>query len=460
MAGPPKLFNLKHSLLNEMSNLQALMKSDPEKGKEILLLGEALIQHANQGLLRKFIAAATELSRSEGPLLYFLTKGLIDALKRGHLMIASFVLDNGFNLHDPHLPHVLNTVLKDDVVTDNVALIAVQLLQRYQYDFNLQERETYWAPLHYAVQRSFVRTVEHLVAVGADVNVVADKDVMPLNIALQVVANPPVAKSAAAADRDDDSDDKHAATTAAAGLAPHLKKDTLDDDTPELVLAKAVVEVLLKSGAKETWRRGIAVSTLPQNETFSAIGAPRESCSIVAAPSSSSSSAAKAATSASLPPAPPAKANVVRFSSASLAAATPSNDTPATPPSGAFVFSTTATAAADAASAMRTAPSMSGRVSLRSGNRLPFNLYPSDRPPSSEAAPAKPSDSDRDAASPAREDAAAGLSAAQTTTTAAAAATTTTTGTAAGATSASSAASSVFLGESDDGRAFLFSTGD
>jgi hypothetical protein len=63
---------------------------------------------------------------------------------------------------------------------------------------------------------------------------------------LQVVANPPVAKSAAAADRDDDSDDKHAATTAAAGLAPHLKKDTLDDDTPELVLAKAVVEVLLK----------------------------------------------------------------------------------------------------------------------------------------------------------------------------------------------------------------------
>lgn len=138
MAGPPKLFNLKHSLLNEMSNLQALMKSDPDKGKEILLLGEALIQHANQGLLRKFIAAATELSRSEGPLLYFLTKGLIDALKRGHLMIASFVLDNGFNLHDPHLPHVLNTVLKDDVVTDNVALIAVQLLQRYQYDFNLQ----------------------------------------------------------------------------------------------------------------------------------------------------------------------------------------------------------------------------------------------------------------------------------------------------------------------------------
>jgi hypothetical protein len=105
---------------------------------------------------------------------------------------------------------------------------------------------------------------------------------------------------------------------------------------------------------------------------------------------------------------------------------------------------------------VRTAPSTSGRVSLRSGNRLPFNLYPSDRPPSSEAAPAKPSDSDRDAASPAREDAAAGLSAAQTTTAAAA----TTTETAAGATSASSAASSVFLGESDDGRAFLFSTGD
>lgn len=114
----------------------------------------------------------------------------------------------------------------------------------------LQERETYWAPLHYAVQRSFVRTIEHLITVGADVNVVADKDIMPLNIALQIVANPPVAKSSTPANRDDDSDDKHAAPSAAtastAGLPPHLKKDTLDDDTPELVLAKAVVEVLLK----------------------------------------------------------------------------------------------------------------------------------------------------------------------------------------------------------------------
>lgn len=41
------------------------------------------------------------------------------------------------------------------------------------------------------------------------------------------------------------------------------------------------------SGAKETWRRGITVTSLPQNESYSAIGAPRESCNISTAASSS-----------------------------------------------------------------------------------------------------------------------------------------------------------------------------
>lgn len=272
MSAAPKLFVLKNNLLTEMANFQSLMKENGEKGREILLLGDSVMQNATQGQLRKFISSALELSRSpEAPLFYYLTKSLIEALKKGHLMVASFILDNGFNISDLHLPHILNTVIKDTAVTDNVALIVVQFLHRYSFDFNLQvhrllnllfslaclfpsllsyylqEKETYWAPLHYAVQRSLQRTIEALIDLGADVNIVAEKDTMPLNIALQVLQRPALSSTPVVAtidsDRASDSKDK-SATNGAEPASIMTQKESIDDDPVEVLLARSIVELL------------------------------------------------------------------------------------------------------------------------------------------------------------------------------------------------------------------------
>jgi hypothetical protein len=433
MSAAPKLFVLKNNLLTEMANFQSLIKENGEKGREILLLGDSVMQNATQGQLRKFISSALELSRSpEAPLFYFLTKSLIEALKKGHLMVASFILDNGFNINDPHLPHILNTVIKDTAVTDNVALIVVQFLHRYSFDFNLQEKETYWAPLHYAVQRSLQRTIESLIDLGADVNIVAEKDTMPLNIALQVVQRPALSSTPVVAtiDSDNASDSKDKSNTNGVEPASIMtQKESIDDDPVEVLLARSIVELLENRGAKETWRRGITATSLPQNEIYSAIGAPRESCSI----------------SATLPKAPvpsvapgvnnnkvsfsgnmigqntistAGKKTMVRFSGASIesiSAHTNNND--------AFTFST---ASADVASQPHIWKNLKTATQDPSGNRSPLPVPPESEgyvPPETKSSTA------------------AGM-------------------TGSNAFEAESAASAVFLGESDDGNAFLFSTGN
>lgn len=47
----------------------------------------------------------------------------------------------------------------------------------------LQEQKTWLAPLHIAVKRELVDTMHELVNAGADVNIVGEEDVMPLQLA-------------------------------------------------------------------------------------------------------------------------------------------------------------------------------------------------------------------------------------------------------------------------------------
>jgi ankyrin repeat protein len=46
----------------------------------------------------------------------------------------------------------------------------------------LQESDTWFTALHYSAQRGLVATVKSLIEHGADVNAVADNDILPLNI--------------------------------------------------------------------------------------------------------------------------------------------------------------------------------------------------------------------------------------------------------------------------------------
>lgn len=180
------------------------------------------------------------------------------------------------------------------------------------------------------------------------------------------------------------------------------------------------------SGAKETWRRGITATSLPQNEIYSAIGAPRESCSISAAlPKVLIPSVApgvnnnKVSFSGNMITTSTAgKKTMVRFSGASIesnAAHTNNNDV--------FTFST---ASADAAPQSHIWGNVKVATQDPSGNRSPMPVPPVSEgnvPPETKSSTA------------------AGM-------------------TSSNAFGAESAASVVFLGESDDGNAFLFSTGN
>lgn len=135
-----KLFQRNDSLVQEMAAFQALMREDADAGRGVMLLGEVVIENARFGRLRKFIASATELAQTpRSPLVYFLTKALIAALVGSHLMVGSFILDNGYNLHDINLPNILNAVVKDTTVQDHIASNAVVFLHtRFAYELNLQ----------------------------------------------------------------------------------------------------------------------------------------------------------------------------------------------------------------------------------------------------------------------------------------------------------------------------------
>ena len=126
-------------------------------------------------------------------------------------MISTFILDNGYPVNDNTLPNAFLNIVKLETSTDDDCESLTDFLSGKKFDFNYQEQKTWYTALHYAVQRGLAKTVERLVAHGADVNAVGDKDVLPLNIAM--------------------------------GLSGEN--------------SAAIQEILLKNGAKESWRRGV-----------------------------------------------------------------------------------------------------------------------------------------------------------------------------------------------------------
>ncbi len=55
----------------------------------------------------------------------------------------------------------------------------------------MQEKDTWIAPIHIAISRELVDTMKELLESGADVNIVAANDVMPLPLAQGLSADSP-----------------------------------------------------------------------------------------------------------------------------------------------------------------------------------------------------------------------------------------------------------------------------
>jgi len=184
-------------------------------------LGEDLISAARNGELSRFKKLA--LNDSDNLLIYFVAKAFQTSLLMNHLMISTFIVQNGFPANSKvgfGLPNFLNECLSSLDDNSCVPVIAF-FLNTEQFDINHQAPGTWLTPLHIAVQRLLSETCKFLVANGADVNAVADGDLMPLNI---------------------------------------IKK-MKSLDTEDIRKRGIISTLLLQSGAKETWRRNVQLHT-------------------------------------------------------------------------------------------------------------------------------------------------------------------------------------------------------
>lgn len=182
-------FALKESTAQQMSRLGELRMNDPDRARDIFALGERLIVLAGNGELRK-LKEAVEKSAEGDIMVYFVAKMFQESLLKGHLMVASYIIDQGYPFNSSSVPNVLHLCLLHPEVEDFRAAEICDFLRLKGIDIDAQAPKTWLTALHMAVQRCFVNTVRTLVENGADVNAVADDDLLPLTIAERCTPSP------------------------------------------------------------------------------------------------------------------------------------------------------------------------------------------------------------------------------------------------------------------------------
>jgi hypothetical protein len=167
-----------------MEHIERLRSSDPVLFGHRFALGDGLVRSCTSGALRKVVEAING-AEDDDIFFYFAVKMFHAALINGHIMIANFLLDQGFPLQyagTTGVPHPLTEAIA--VVEDFRAIAIIEFLViGKRMDVNAQPPPNWFTPLHIAVKRGLLETVKFLLAHGADANAVAKDDTMPLTLA-------------------------------------------------------------------------------------------------------------------------------------------------------------------------------------------------------------------------------------------------------------------------------------
>jgi hypothetical protein len=132
------LFALRGSVDAELKAFKALAKNDPEKSKMLYTNGEKLIILAANGEYAQFKRFVGQLSPGD-IMSYFVAKSLMASLSGGHLMLSTFILDNGYPLQvEKGLPNILLDCVKE--LQDFECAPIVKLLCMKGSDVNRQVR--------------------------------------------------------------------------------------------------------------------------------------------------------------------------------------------------------------------------------------------------------------------------------------------------------------------------------
>lgn len=184
MFGITKSIDVQMKIIDDLRT--SISIDDNEKAKDIFMKGEQLVNHASNGEFRKLKLLADEYKNKYNDLFiptYFISRMFQSSLQQGHLMIASYIIDEGYPYQSYSVPNSIHQCLK--IVEDHRGVDIIEFLVSKGMDVNFQTQGTWLTALHIAAEVGLIETVKTLIKYGADVNAVADGDLMPLHMAEQ-----------------------------------------------------------------------------------------------------------------------------------------------------------------------------------------------------------------------------------------------------------------------------------
>eukprot|EP00605_Chrysophyceae_sp_TOSAG23-4_P000980 GSChrysophyteH1.ASY1.ANO1.1080.1 assembled CDS len=132
--------------------------------------------------MRKLKQTIENVSNATHILTYYVVKAFKSALINGHLMIAGYMIDQGYPFQTSKVPHTLLEILslaQPTSATSGSGGNDIEIVQ-------LAARETWLTPLHVSIRYGLFSCVDLLLDSSADVNAVGDGDIMPLNLAFKL----------------------------------------------------------------------------------------------------------------------------------------------------------------------------------------------------------------------------------------------------------------------------------
>ncbi|EQC37190.1 hypothetical protein SDRG_05416 [Saprolegnia diclina VS20] len=181
-------FAIVKTVQEEMAWVADLRASSPETAAIVLANSRLLVELAGRGHVRAIldmIASVDDLH--DQTLSYYYIKMFQAACLHRRMDVMKLMVDHGFFLLHPFLQDLLHRVIQEATHEDDVLQPVLRILLHAHLDVNHQRKPDLWTPLHVACTKNFVGIAALLLLYDADVNAVAQDDLMPLNCAEAVL---------------------------------------------------------------------------------------------------------------------------------------------------------------------------------------------------------------------------------------------------------------------------------
>ncbi len=276
------VFSSSSSFEDDLSFIQHLEATEPAYARALIRQGQELVRLASSDGLRQIMALVGRTKPRE-LLPYFTAKMFLGACFNGHINVMRYMLQQGFDYTREPCKYLLHRVVDSQLSTKRKAAV-LQAVCRLGYHVDEPAPPLGFTPLHVAVATGDIPNVASILSLGADVNAVANKDVMPLTLAVSA------AKCAIAS-----SSNPHLDWQSETASLPQDVK--VEDLAVASIIEHPMVHLLVRAGAKLTWRADGVISSTKQPTVQAAPSAPaqRTTTGVSTGPSAGAGAAASGA---------------------------------------------------------------------------------------------------------------------------------------------------------------------